>query len=60
MFKNLLIFSFVFALSTTAFAQNKSIYTDLTAEKCKTADVDKGMTRIFGNRRVKRARLIIF
>ncbi len=43
MFKSLLFFSFVFVFSTAAFAQNKSVYTDLSAEKCKTADVDKGM-----------------
>ena len=43
MFKSLLFFSFVFVFSTAAFAQNKSVYTDLAAEKCKTAEVDKGM-----------------
>lgn len=43
MFKNLLFFSLVFVFSVAAFAQNKSVYTDLAAEKCKTADVDKGM-----------------
>ncbi len=43
MFKSILFFLLVFVFSTTAFAQNKSVYTDLSAEKCKTADVDKGM-----------------
>lgn len=43
MFKNLLFFSFVFVFLLDAFAQNKSVYTDLAADKCKTVDVDKGM-----------------
>ena len=43
MFKNLLFFSLVFAFSLDAFAQNKSLYTDLAADKCKTVDVNKGM-----------------
>ncbi|MDQ3129152.1 MAG: hypothetical protein M3Q99_00120 [Acidobacteriota bacterium] len=43
MFKNLLFLSFIFVFPTAAFAQNKSVYTVLAAEKCKTADVDKGM-----------------
>lgn len=43
MFKNLLFFSFVFVFSLDAFAQNKSVYTDLSADKCKSADFDKGM-----------------
>ena len=43
MFKSLLFFSFVFVFSSAAFAQNKSVYTDLSAEKCKTADLDKGI-----------------
>ena len=43
MFKNILFFLLVFVFSLDAFAQNKSVYTDLSAEKCKTADVDKGM-----------------
>ena len=43
MFKSILFFSLVFVFSTVAFAQNKSVYTELSAEKCKTADVDKGM-----------------
>ena len=43
MFKNCLFLSFVFVFSTVAFAQNKSVYTDLAADKCKTTDVDSGM-----------------
>jgi hypothetical protein len=30
-------------LSIAAFAQNKSVYTSLAADKCKTASVDQGM-----------------
>ena len=43
MFKKLLVVSFIAVFSTAAFAQNKSVYTDLAADKCKTVDVDKGM-----------------
>lgn len=43
MSKNLLISLFVFLLSSTTFAQNKSVYTDLAADKCKTVDANKGM-----------------
>jgi hypothetical protein len=43
MFKNLLCLSFLFVCAATAFAQNKSVYTDLAADKCKTTAVDKGM-----------------
>lgn len=43
MFKNLLCLSFLFVFAATALAQNKSVYTDLAVDKCKTADVDKGM-----------------
>lgn len=43
MFKKLLFLSFVFVFAAAAFAQNKSVYTDLAADKCKTTDVDKGM-----------------
>ncbi|MEJ7624467.1 MAG: hypothetical protein WKF34_10790 [Pyrinomonadaceae bacterium] len=43
MFKKLLFFSFVFVFSVAAFAQTKSVYTDLSADKCRTLDVDKGM-----------------
>ncbi len=41
MFKILLFFSFVFVFSLDALAQNKSVYTDLSADKCKSADVDE-------------------
>src|SRR3977135_1374790 len=43
MFKILLVFSILFVFSTAAFAQNKSVYTSLAANKCKTVDVNKGM-----------------
>src|SRR5687768_14482054 len=43
MFKSILFFSLVFVFSVAAFAQNKSVYTDLADDKCKTADVEKGM-----------------
>jgi len=43
MFRNLFFFSLVFVFSLEAFAQNKSLYTDLAADKCKTIDVNKGM-----------------
>src|SRR5436309_4843090 len=43
MFKRLLAFSFVFVSSTVALAQNKSIYTSLVADKCKTIAVNNGM-----------------
>ena len=43
MFKNMLFLSFVFVFLTAAFAQNKSVYTDLAGDKCKTTDVDNGM-----------------
>lgn len=41
---------FVAVFSLTAFAQSKSIYTDLAAEKCKTIDVDKGMPGNYSTR----------
>lgn len=43
MFKNLMLVSIILLFSTISFAQNKSVYTDLVADKCKTVDVDKGM-----------------
>jgi hypothetical protein len=43
MFKNLWLLSLILIFSTIAFAQNKSVYTDLAADKCKTVDVDQGM-----------------
>jgi hypothetical protein len=43
MFKNLLLLLFILAFSTICFAQNKSVYTDLAEDKCKTASVNQGM-----------------
>lgn len=43
MFKSILVFSLVFVFSVAAFAQNKSAYTDLAGDKCKTTGVDEGM-----------------
>jgi hypothetical protein len=50
MFKTVLLLSFVFLLSLNAFAQNKSVYTDLTARKCKTIEVNKGMAGNYSGR----------
>ena len=41
MFKNLLFLSFVLFFAAAASAQNKSVYTNLAADKCKSADVDE-------------------
>lgn len=41
---------FAVAFSTAAFAQNKSVYTDLAADKCKTTAVDKGMPGNYSGR----------
>ncbi len=43
MFKNLLIASFLLLFSTAIFAQNKSVYTSLAADKCQTESVNQGM-----------------
>jgi hypothetical protein len=43
MFKTLIIISLALVFSTITFAQNKSIYTDLLPDKCKTVEVDQGM-----------------
>jgi hypothetical protein len=43
MFKRLLALSFVFVSSTIALAQNRSVYTSLAGDKCKTIAVDNGM-----------------
>ena len=43
MFNSILIFLFVFVFSAATFAQNKSVYTNLAPDKCKTEDVDEGM-----------------
>jgi hypothetical protein len=50
MFKRLLALSFVFVSSTVALAQNKSIYTSLAADKCKTIAVDNGMPGNYSTR----------
>ena len=50
MFKNILLLSLVFAFSAAASAQNKSIYTDLAADKCKTIDINKGMPGNYSGR----------
>lgn len=50
MLKTLLIFSLAFVFSTVTLAQNRSVYTDLAADKCKTIDVDNGMA---GNSSIK-------
>jgi hypothetical protein len=42
-FKLLLVLSLVLVFSTTALAQNKSAYTSLAADKCRTMAVDNGM-----------------
>ena len=45
MLKTLLILSFLFIFSTVAFAQNRSVYTDLADNKCTTViAVDKDMS----------------
>ena len=43
MFKTIFLITFILLLSTISFAQNKSVYSDLAADKCKTVSVDKGM-----------------
>jgi hypothetical protein len=43
MFKTWWAVTIVIVFSNIAFAQNKSIYTSLAADKCKIKDVDKGM-----------------
>jgi len=43
MFKTLLILSLMLVSSIAALAQNRSVYTDLTDNKCKTVEVDKGI-----------------
>jgi hypothetical protein len=43
MFKRLLALSFVFVSSTVALAQEKSVYTSLAADRCKTIAVNNGM-----------------
>lgn len=43
MFKNLIFFSFVFVFAVNVFAQNKSVYTNLVAHKCRPVSIDQGM-----------------
>jgi len=50
MFKMLMVLSLVLGFSTAAFAQNKSLYTSLAADKCKTIDVNKGMQGNYSTR----------
>jgi hypothetical protein len=50
MFKSLVLFSFAALFSLVAFAQNKSLYTDLAADKCRTIDVNKGMAGNYSGR----------
>ena len=50
MLKRLLVFSLVFVFSTVAFAQNRSIYTSLAADKCKTIAVNNGMPGNYSGR----------
>jgi hypothetical protein len=45
-----LAFSFVVVFSPAAFAQNRSVYTDLAAAKCKTVDVNRGMPGNYSGR----------
>jgi hypothetical protein len=50
MFKRLLALSFVFVFSTIVLAQNRSIYTSLAADKCKTIAVNNGMPGNYSTR----------
>ena len=50
MFKKFLVFLSIFVLSSVALAQNKSIYTSLAGNKCKTVDVNKGMPGNYSGR----------
>ena len=50
MFKRLLALSFALVFSTVALAQNKSIYTSLVADKCKTIAVNNGMAGNYSTR----------
>lgn len=43
MFKALLSLPFLFVFAAVTLAQNKSVYTDLAANKCKILDQDRGM-----------------
>ena len=50
MFKRLLALSFVFVSSTVALSQNRSVYTSLEADKCKTVAVNNGMQGNYSTR----------
>lgn len=50
MFKRLLALSFVFVSSTVALAQNRSVYTSLAGDRCKTIAVDNGMPGNYSTR----------
>jgi hypothetical protein len=50
MLKRLLALSFVFVSSTVALAQNRSTYTSLAADKCKTIAVNNGMAGNYSTR----------
>jgi hypothetical protein len=50
MFRSLFVLSLIWIFSAVAFTQNKSINTSLSADKCKTADVDKGMPGNYSGR----------
>jgi hypothetical protein len=50
MFKSWLVLSVLFLFSIAGVAQNKSVYTDLLPDKCKTVDVDKGMAGNYSGR----------
>src|SRR5438270_786307 len=50
MLKMFLALSFALVFSTVALAQNKSIYTSLVADKCKTIAVNNGMAGNYSTR----------
>src|SRR5947209_18403500 len=50
MLKRLLALSFATVFSTVALAQNRSIYTSLAADKCKTIAVNNGMAGNYSGR----------
>jgi hypothetical protein len=50
MLRRLLALSFVFVSSTVALAQNRSVYTSLAADKCKTIAVNNGMPGNYSTR----------
>ena len=48
--KNVLLLIFAAAVSTAVCAQNKSVYSSLAADECRTVDVDKGMPGNYSGR----------